>query len=87
MHTKVAAAPEKPANPKETAFPAISAKWVSPHTLAKRWGLCRETVLRLVRVGALPAFRINARVVRISEADAERFIARHRVQNVATDGD
>lgn len=45
-------------------------KWLSPHTLAQRWGVSRETVLRLIARGELPALKVNARVIRISEADA-----------------
>jgi excisionase family DNA binding protein len=45
-------------------------KWLSPHTLAQRWGVHKETILRLVRSGELPAHKVNRRVYRISETDA-----------------
>ena len=45
-------------------------KWLSPHVLALRWGVHRETILRLIRSGELPAHKINRRVYRISETDA-----------------
>jgi len=61
---------------KEAAFPASGSKWISPHTLAKRWGVSRETVLRMIRSGELPVHRVNTRVYRIAEADAAAVAAR-----------
>jgi hypothetical protein len=57
----------------------ILIKWLSPHTVAQRWGVCTETVLRLVRTGALDAHQINKRVFRISEVDAAAYFTAHRV--------
>lgn len=80
--TWVAAPLGLPVNAKETPLARSGVKWLSPHTLAQRWGVSRETVLRMVRSGELPVHRLNARVYRIAEADAED-CARRRYGNLA----
>jgi excisionase family DNA binding protein len=58
-------------------------KWLSPHTLAQRWGVSRETILRAVRTGELPVHRVNSRVYRIAETDAAVLFVK-RYGNIAT---
>ena len=73
MDTEVSTSIQNPVSAKETPFPAMGEKWMSPHTLAQRLGCHRETVLRLIRRGDLPALRINRRVYRIREYDARQY--------------
>ncbi len=72
-HTTLAGPTDRGLNATETPLAGPRAKWLSPHTLAQRWGVSRKTVLRLVRSGDLPVHRLNARVYRIAEADAEAY--------------
>lgn len=55
----------------------------SPGEVARLWDVPTRSVLRLIRTGQLPALRFNRRLIRISRADVEAFIAsaRARVPN------
>jgi excisionase family DNA binding protein len=48
-----------------------STKWATPHQLSTRWGCSRATVLRAIKSGELPSLRLNKRVLRVNEADAD----------------
>lgn len=46
---------------------------VSPSQLARFWGVHYETVLRDIRKGALPAFRLPGGQIRIRTRDARAY--------------
>lgn len=49
---------------------------LTPMQAAAKLALSRTMVLRLARAGVLPCVRVNARVVRFSDAALDRWIAR-----------
>lgn len=53
--------------------------------VAERLALSPETVLRRVRAGELPAYRIASNALRFNEADIEAFLERVAVTSQATD--
>ena len=44
-----------------------------PSDLARRWQVSERTVRNLISTGALPAFRLGGKLLRISQASIERF--------------
>jgi len=51
-------------------------EWVSPKELARRLGISRRSVFRLVSAGKLPEpVRLTARMVRWRWEDVERFLS------------
>ena len=53
-------------------------EWVSPKELARRLGISRRSVFRLVSAGKLPEpVRLTARMVRWRWEDVERFLSSH----------
>ncbi len=48
---------------------------LSPRQVAERLGFRRTRTYELLSSGALPLLRLNARVVRVREADLDRWIA------------
>jgi excisionase family DNA binding protein len=62
-------------------FVQISTKGVknmsfSPQEVADKLGVCRVTVLRMIRKGDLPAMKMGKTTIRIAEEDFEAFKAR-----------
>lgn len=55
--------------------PTTSAKAYTPRQLAEFWNCSRETILRAIRRGDLPATRIGPQTIRILAADAAKFYA------------
>lgn len=54
----------------------MSAAWLTPRAVADLLDISRDTVLRAVKRGSLGAFQ-DGRIIRISPADLDRFIASH----------
>ena len=44
-----------------------------PSDLARRWQCSERTVRNLIATGALPAFRVGGKLLRVSQAAIERF--------------
>lgn len=49
--------------------------WYSPHQLSAYWGCPKRSILALIKSGALPAHRVNRRVIRIAAVDAAAHVA------------
>ena len=55
----------------QSTTPAIDTRSaVSPATLAKRWGKCRQTIYNMIDAGELHSFKVrNSRLIPISEVE------------------
>ncbi len=56
-----------------------ASEYVSPRDVASRLGVSRETVLRWVRQGILPAIKIG-QTIRISRARLDRWLTEQEVE-------
>lgn len=57
-----------------TATPDV---WLTPDEVATELRCSHDTVLRAIRRGDLTAVRYGARLVRVSRAELDAFLARH----------
>jgi excisionase family DNA binding protein len=57
--------------------PAVKKQMVSPAEAAAMWSVDRETILRWIRDGKLPAVRLSRRVIRIRVADLDALEKQH----------
>jgi len=55
-------------------------KLLTPQQVAKRLGVCRESVWRYIRKGKLKAIKLSARNFRIEEKDLKRFLKKHKTK-------
>jgi len=53
-------------------------KLLTPQQVAKRLGVCRESVWRYIRKGKLKAIKLTPRNFRIDEKDLNQFLKRHK---------
>ena len=50
----------------------------TPEEAAKKLGVCKVTILRRIRDGSLPAIKYSKRIIKIEEAEIQKFIDKHR---------
>ena len=50
----------------------------TPEEAAKNLGVCKVTILRRIRDGSLPAIKYSKRIIKIEEAEIQKFIDKHR---------
>ena len=56
------------------------AKLLKVDIVAKRLGVCRDSVWRYIRMGKLPAIKLSVRNFRIEEKDLNQFIKKHKTK-------
>jgi len=55
-------------------------KLLTPQQVAKRLGVCRESVWRYIRKGKLKAIKLTPRNFRIVEKDLNQFLKKHKTK-------
>lgn len=55
-------------------------KLLTPQQVAKRLGVCRESVWRYIRKGKLKAIKYTERNFRIDEKDLIQFLKKHKTK-------